>query len=183
MKTRHLAALAATILSLSLSTLTTITVATAETLPARRVGDVNRDGKVTASDATMVLQHYTLLSSGNAVVNHPDIYLGDVDRDGKITGSDATAILQYYCTESAGNIPQWPDFNFVNSAQYVSLCDLTVYATDGTTYEISAGERFYVRTTTQKMLSVYVPKANGGRSLLLEITPEIKEKICLTYRP
>ena len=179
MKTRHVAALAATIISLSS---TVATAVTAVTSPARRVGDVNRDGKVTAADATMVLQHYTLLSSGNAVVNHPDIYLGDVDRDGKITVSDATAILQYYCTESAGNVPQWPDFNFVNSAQYVSLCDLTVYATDGTTYEISAGERFYVRTATPKLLSVYVPKANGGHSLLLEITPEIKEQICLTYK-
>lgn len=59
-------------------------------------GDVNFDGMITASDATMVLNEYTLISSGkNGNLTEIQRMYADADSDGIISGNDATMILQY----------------------------------------------------------------------------------------
>lgn len=68
-------------------------------------GDVNLDGVVNGSDATLALSCYTGLLAGNSESTIPYCALvkgyGDMDGDGIITGSDATAILQIYTENSA----------------------------------------------------------------------------------
>lgn len=67
------------------------------------IGDVDGDGIITGSDATLVLRHYTLISSkkeGN--LTGKALEAADYDKDGKITGSDATMILILYTQMSSG---------------------------------------------------------------------------------
>lgn len=67
-------------------------------------GDVDGDGIITGSDATIVLIEYTSLSSGNEGRFTPyQFAAADVDNDGIITGSDATTILRWYTDLSSGS--------------------------------------------------------------------------------
>ncbi|MBR3760930.1 MAG: hypothetical protein IKK47_08105 [Ruminococcus sp.] len=67
------------------------------------MGDVDGDGIITGSDATLVLRHYTLISSGNeGNLAGKSLEVADYDRDGIITGSDATLILVLYTKISSG---------------------------------------------------------------------------------
>lgn len=67
------------------------------------LGDINGDGKIDSSDATMVLVHYSLLStrqSGN--LSDSQKKQAELTGDGKIDASDATVILRYYSYLSTG---------------------------------------------------------------------------------
>lgn len=68
-------------------------------------GDVNLDGVVNGTDATLALNCYTQLSSGvdEYYIPYYDLVkgYGDMDGDGIITASDATAILNIYTELSA----------------------------------------------------------------------------------
>lgn len=70
----------------------------------RMLGDINNDGIITGSDATMVLQEYTYLSSGgqNSYFTTEQQIAADINDDGIITGTDATWLLQYYTSLSSG---------------------------------------------------------------------------------
>lgn len=57
--------------------------------PKYRLGDVNNDGKISAYDASLVLQHTVKL------IDLTDVPAADVDKNGKITAYDASLILQY----------------------------------------------------------------------------------------
>ena len=57
--------------------------------PKYRLGDVNNDGKISAYDASLVLQHTVKL------IDLTDVPAADVDKNGKITAYDASMILQY----------------------------------------------------------------------------------------
>lgn len=60
-------------------------------------GDVNGDGAVDASDATMILQAYSALSIGAGHgLSAAQTAAADVDGDSAITSSDATYVLMYY---------------------------------------------------------------------------------------
>ncbi|MBR6985771.1 MAG: hypothetical protein IKH75_20025 [Ruminococcus sp.] len=66
-------------------------------------GDLNDDGKIDASDATLVLVNYSLLSTGEKMqLTENQQKAADVNGDGKIDASDATMILQYYSYLSTG---------------------------------------------------------------------------------
>ncbi len=65
-------------------------------------GDVNLDGIITGTDATLVLIHYTLISSGrDGILTGTALEAADYTGDGIITGSDATHILVLYTTLSS----------------------------------------------------------------------------------
>jgi len=67
------------------------------------LGDVNDDGKIDATDATLVLVNYSLLSTGEKMqLTESQQKAADVNGDGKIDASDATMILQYYSYLSTG---------------------------------------------------------------------------------
>lgn len=62
-----------------------------------KLGDINGDGVVDSSDATLALREYTLLLSGeNGTFSESWKIAADVNSDGTIDASDATKILRYY---------------------------------------------------------------------------------------
>jgi len=69
----------------------------------RMLGDIDNDGKITGSDATMILSAYTnISSSGESKLTKEQEIAADIDADGIITGSDATLLLRYYTALSSG---------------------------------------------------------------------------------
>ncbi len=63
----------------------------------RKLGDINNDGAIDPSDATLALREYTLLSSNmTGELSPEENAAADVDGDGKVSPSDATIILRYY---------------------------------------------------------------------------------------
>lgn len=65
-------------------------------------GDVNGDGIITGSDASMILNEYTRICSGqDGTFTREQFEAADIDGDGMITGTDASSVLQYY-TEISG---------------------------------------------------------------------------------
>lgn len=60
-------------------------------------GDVNKDGVLDGTDATIVLKHYgRAMDFPDPVIPEEDQYLGDMNNDGAIDGTDATLILRIY---------------------------------------------------------------------------------------
>ena len=66
-------------------------------------GDVNRDGKVTPADATMIMRALLQMSNDGGMLKKSDLvkydeidfyYRMDANGDGKVEQIDATAILQ-----------------------------------------------------------------------------------------
>lgn len=72
-------------------------------------GDVDEDGVVQISDATMVLNIYARGAACLDTSEYTDRQkkAADVNKDGKIDISDATAILTYYAQNAAGLNPTW----------------------------------------------------------------------------
>ncbi|MBO5163871.1 MAG: leucine-rich repeat protein [Ruminococcus sp.] len=67
------------------------------------LGDVNGDGMVDSSDASLVLTEYAMLSTGgNGNFSESVKKLADFDKDGTIDSSDASLILAYYAHVSTG---------------------------------------------------------------------------------
>lgn len=62
------------------------------------IADVNEDGCINGTDATIVLNEYTRLSSdpSSYTVKKSVMQYGDMNFDGILTGSDATLLLEYY---------------------------------------------------------------------------------------
>ena len=63
-------------------------------------GDANHDGVVNGKDATLVLQYYAGVITGDELC----LLRTDVNGDGAYNGKDAMLILQYY----AGEIAKFP---------------------------------------------------------------------------
>ena len=71
-------------------------------------GDVDNDGKISASDATAVLQEYSSLSTGESgSFTKAQFKAGDVNNDGAINASDASSILAYYAALSTNQEAHW----------------------------------------------------------------------------
>lgn len=72
-------------------------------------GDLDEDGVVQISDATMVLNIYARGAACLDTSEYTDRQkkAADVNKDGKIDISDATAILTYYAQNAAGLNPTW----------------------------------------------------------------------------
>ena len=65
-------------------------------------GDVDGDGMVLAHDASLLLRHYTLLSSGKkGAVAEELSYAADFDKNGVISADDASAALRLYTLRSS----------------------------------------------------------------------------------
>lgn len=74
---------------------------------AKSMGDVNLDGLIDSSDASMVLELYAKVSTGSG--NYTSIQqqmISDVNGDGLVDSNDASAILKYYSYASTaeGNV-------------------------------------------------------------------------------
>ena len=72
------------------------------------LGDVNEDGVVDISDATLALTHYARTAASlSSDLTGTQLLAADIDGDGVITIADATAILTYYAQYAAGLNPSW----------------------------------------------------------------------------
>lgn len=76
------------------------------------VGDVNEDGVVDASDASLVLAEYSVLSTGEkSLLSNELKSIADVNGDSLIDASDASEILDFYSFSSTSgiemDISQW----------------------------------------------------------------------------
>lgn len=74
------------------------------------IGDVTRDGKVDAVDASAILRAYAELNSDDKKQISADIMkYGDINEDGSIDAADASLVLRYYVLYSAHKAPDWRD--------------------------------------------------------------------------
>ncbi len=72
------------------------------------MGDVDGDGIITGSDATLALAEYTRISSGSeGTFSDYQKAVSDVNKDNILNGTDATMILRYYTAISSGGNPSW----------------------------------------------------------------------------
>lgn len=100
--------------------------------PARELGDVDNDSKVTASDASLVLAEYAQLSNGDGTFSEETFLYADVDRDDKIAASDASLILIYYAYKGSGG-PLGFDEYFESLSQTTTTTTTNTTSTTSTT--------------------------------------------------
>jgi hypothetical protein len=94
----------------SISTTTSVTTTTPPTTtePAYLLGDVNNDGSVDSSDASLVLAEYAKIQTGGAgEFTEIQQKAADVNKDNSTDSSDASKILAYYAMISTGKEPTW----------------------------------------------------------------------------
>lgn len=92
------------------STTTSMTTTTPHTTtePAYLLGDVNEDGSVDSSDASLVLAEYAKIQTGGAgEFTDVQYKAADVNKDDTVDSSDASRILAYYAAISTGKKPTW----------------------------------------------------------------------------
>ncbi len=71
-------------------------------------GDVNGDGTIDTSDATLALSAFASAAAGlSSELTEAQKSAADVNHDGTIDTSDATAILTYFAKKAAGLNPTW----------------------------------------------------------------------------
>lgn len=81
----------------------TTTVSTAPPSDEKKMGDINYDGKIDASDASIVLIEYANLSTGRGgTFTDEQKAVADVNFDNKIDASDSSVILAFYAYLSTG---------------------------------------------------------------------------------
>ena len=76
------------------------------------LGDVDNDAAISATDATLALQHYvtvTMLGQPDGILTADQALRADVNADGNVTSADATYILTYYINTMLGFTPSWDD--------------------------------------------------------------------------
>lgn len=74
-----------------------------KTEPTYSLGDLDGDGHINASDATIILVAYSALSTNEETgLTAQQLEFADVNKDGSIDASDASAVLVYYSYASTG---------------------------------------------------------------------------------
>ena len=66
------------------------------------IGDLDKNKKIVAVDASLLLAYVADLTAGKVTPTDEDFYICDVNRDGKLTPVDASIILRYYADVQAG---------------------------------------------------------------------------------
>lgn len=73
------------------------------TEPKYSLGDLDGDGKINSSDATLILVAYSALATDSDTgLTDKQLEFADVNKDGVIDASDASAVLVYYSYASTG---------------------------------------------------------------------------------
>ena len=82
-------------------------------------GDINGDGMIDSSDASLVLAEYAKIQTGeDETFTKEQNIAADVNKDGVIDSSDASKILSYYAMVSTGKEPSWDWYKFKNLLYY-----------------------------------------------------------------
>lgn len=81
----------------------------ADSVPA--MGDTDENGIIDAADASVVLQEYSMLSTGNeSILSDRQKIAADINKDGFIDASDSSWILSFYSYTSTGGEMSFEDF-------------------------------------------------------------------------
>lgn len=86
-------------------TFTLIPTKSAETpeKPPVSLGDINADGLINSSDATLILSNYSAIATGgDSTFSAEQTKAADINNDGKCDSIDASLILAYYAHTSTG---------------------------------------------------------------------------------
>ena len=87
---------------------TTTTTPPVTTEPYFILGDINADGSIDSSDASLVLAEYAKIQTGGAeTLTITQLESADVNNDNVVDSSDASKILDYYAMVSTGKKPTW----------------------------------------------------------------------------
>jgi hypothetical protein len=87
---------------------TTTTTPPVTTEPYFILGDINADGSVDSSDASLILAEYAKIQTGGAgEFTKTQLESADVNNDNVVDSSDASKILAYYAMVSTGKKPTW----------------------------------------------------------------------------
>lgn len=79
-----------------------------EAIDETKMGDIDGDGIIDSSDATLVLIEYSLLQTGGEPsFTSEQFNAADTNKDGIIDSTDASKILTYYADISTGKNPSW----------------------------------------------------------------------------
>ncbi len=120
-------------------------------------GDVDFDGKITADDASLVMNEYVRISSGQAPTFTPEQFeAADMDNDGVLSAADASEILRLY-TELSSRDPTSPAQNVIintNGADLIiGVPDAVI--TNGFTIYVDCGlYLIYYLDMTGKMVNI-----------------------------
>ena len=137
--------------------------------PARELGDVDNDSKVTASDASLVLEEYAQLSNGDGTFSEETFLYADVDRDDKIAASDASLILIYYAYKGSGGPLGFDEYFESLSQTTTTTTTTTTTSTTTTTNPPSISTEYKIEdiatdyyTFEQYALSLRMELTRGG---------------------
>ncbi len=133
--------------------------------PARELGDVDNDSKVTASDASLVLAEYAQLSNGDGTFSEETFLYADVDRDDKIAASDASLILIYYAYKGSGGPLGFEEY-FESLSQTTTTTSTTTSTTTTTTNPPSISTEYKIEDIATDY-NAFIVYAN---SLRMELT-------------
>lgn len=74
------------------------------------IGDVTRDGRIDAVDASRILRAYADLNSDeHKEISDDMLKYGDINDDGILDATDASLVLRYYVISSAHKTPDWEE--------------------------------------------------------------------------
>ena len=120
------------------------------------LGDLNEDGYVNSSDASLALNDYASFSAGNGHILE-DILLvaGDANFDGVLNAFDSSLILSYYAYTSSGNNESFPSYANRNSG------NLTQTETSASTTTTITTTETAVETETDLSMTVYYTKTGS----------------------
>ncbi|MBQ8296186.1 MAG: hypothetical protein IJX77_00205 [Ruminococcus sp.] len=72
------------------------------------LGDIDSDGSINAIDASLILTHYALISTGShSSFTDEQLNNADIDRNGSVNAIDASMVLTYYAQAATGQNPSW----------------------------------------------------------------------------
>ena len=99
------------------------------------IGDIDSDGKITAIDASTLLNTYTELSSGRIEIDQDKLKVLDIDQSGRIEASDASLLLKYYVYITDGNEPDFDEYlNYLDELEKErAAAEITTTTTTTTT--------------------------------------------------
>ncbi|MDE6520990.1 MAG: Ig-like domain-containing protein [Ruminococcus sp.] len=117
-----------------------------------KLGDVNNDDAVDATDSSIVLEEYSLLSTGKeSSLNDNQKKAADVDKSGEINASDATIILAYYSYVSTGgqlDIEQFMELMLETPVQSTTTTATTTSSTTTSTSTATSSTTASTSTVT-----------------------------------
>ena len=129
--------------------------------PSVLLGDVNKDGKVNATDAAMILQYAaTIAGGGDPGWDADQLIAGDVNRDRSINATDAARVLQIAAAQGAGHMPETLYDIYVHTAE--SMLRIVTPA-------VCAEQKYPITVDTEHQI-VYYTLADGQKVNLLHYT-------------